>query len=646
MQSQLHTEPLTLLVLVSVNVLVLMVAQLVLWQIVVRPLAILGLDRSALVLSCAALVGLVAVVAPVLLAADWPSKLAMRIFAGSLVLNLAVLCVLAYLGAARWSRRWQDELGALVVLAPVLGFLSLVFCWLQIYAIVGVTSRDSLLCVVGTGLTMLLALGGAVALRKKIRPLACLLVMACVAVGAPLIPAAWPKERAARVPVDEGEAPPSVVLLTVDALRADAFEAVVERAAETSGFGALAADSVIFEAAHAPSPWTKASFASMLSGLSPLVHGATEANSRLPDEIRTLAERLRDRGYMTAAIGRNGFLRKDSNLHQGFEHYVFFPTSPGGSFAGGLLSRISPVRFGWPDPTSSDLTDTALRWIRANTQRPFFLWLHYFDPHLPYSPDPDLLPGSSPPDGMSFYFNDLQQAREGHFVPNEDELAWIRALYDAELRDVDASIARVIDALKVHGLYEDSLIVFSSDHGEEFWEHGGFKHGHDLYGEIIRVPLLFKLPGQGLVRRISEPVSNMGVTATVLDVLGFSEELVAQTSLAYFFDEGSQPDATPPLLSTGVLYYDQKIALVFDGFKYIRNERTGVEQLFDLVTDPREKTSLAALMPDRLHEARVLVDEQLAAAAELRQRLDLPEEGLAGLSRETARGLRALGYIE
>jgi arylsulfatase A-like enzyme len=645
---EIHKEPLALLAFLSVNVAVATICQLAVWLMASTALLRLGLDRSALSFAIAVLFVAVASLWPLLESAR-PRGAAEGLAVRAVILSNALLSpLLAYQLAIRASARVRDLGFGLALSSPFIGGLTLALLWLQMYRIERITSPASLICTAMFGVAMLATLGLAVVLRERVRALPCLVTLTALVIGAPLIPAVVAVGGQSAVASSADASSPSVLLLTIDTLRADALDLGEAGESRTPALAGLAEESVVFEQARSAAPWTKASVASMLTGLSPLVHRATKIDSRLPDEIQTLAEYLRERGYKTTAIGRNSFLRENSNFDQGFEEYLFFPSSPGDSFGGRLLARLAPIHFGWSDPSSADLTETALGWIRANHDRPFLLWLHYFDPHMPYAPHASFLTGQKAPARVGRSFDDLRGVRSGHYVPSNEEQSWIRGLYDAEVRDVDANAARVLGLLRELGLYDRTLIAFTSDHGEEFWEHGGFEHGHDLYDEVIRVPLLFKVPGGGSTGRVTASVSIESLTATLLDVLGFSEGAGPFTSdsLAGYWKQGATPPDGTPQLTTGVLVYEEKISVIFDGLKYIRAEQTGREELFDLTADPRESVSVAASLPGPLSEARTLIDRHTEAAAQLRRSLDLPEDSTLEPDEEWMERLRALGYVQ
>ncbi len=443
--------------------------------------------------------------------------------------------------------------------------------------------------------------------------------------------------------------PHAVLMLTADALRADALRPDRRTAPPTPALSSLAQDSVVFEQAISPAPWTLATFASIHTGLSPSVHQVLSFTSRVPDDCPTLAERLREAGYSTAAIGYNPLLTPVYNLHRGFERYAMFPRQLNRSIGAKLLSRFLPREFGEETDTTS-LTDMAIDWLRQNHHRPVFLWLHYFDPHMPYEPPAMFVPDREPPArvGARVRQDLFYKIRQGHFVPTAEEADWIRALYEAEVRLVDANIARLLKVLRELGAYDEMLIVFTSDHGEEFWEHGGFEHGHTVYEELLRVPLFVKLPGSKSTSRISRPISTTSLTPTVLDVcrISFNPQDFSATSLAPLWKETPSAGVDAPIVSTGCAYYENQIAVRVGSMKYIKRLLSGREELYDLTGDAQERVSLVAVRPEALAEAIERLERCDERSRLLRERYGLSTRSIAAPGEELLRRLRSLGYAE
>ena len=439
---------------------------------------------------------------------------------------------------------------------------------------------------------------------------------------------------------------PPVVLITVDTLRADrVLGPDGPRRVPTPAIDGLLADSVVFSEARAAAPWTKPSLATLLTGLAPLVHGTTNRRARLPREIDTLAERLRAAGYRTGGLGLNAHLEPAFGFDQGFDAYAF-PARPDYGIALGarVLERLVPARFPELFPSTAAIAGAAVDWIDDHAQEPFFLWVHVLDPHWPYEPPaewlahPELEPRRWGEPAM------VTSVQAGNVKPGQAERERVAELYAGEIRYVDAELARVLAALRERGLYERALIVFASDHGEEFWEHGRYEHGHTLYDEVLRVPLAFKLSGAEVRTRVDAPVSTAALMPTVLDLLGlpFDEQQLSSRSLAPWW---RAPDEArvEPLFAAGTYYFGEKRGVVFDGKKLVLELDTGRSELYDLTRDPRELSSIAAAAPEAVRRGLQLLCAWQDACAELRGRLGLAvAEGETGS--EALRAMRALGY--
>ncbi len=610
--------------------------------------AALKLFRRCDTIACAAAAGLSFIAAGALwplqaLAAEQPQPRALALRA-ALLLPALLAAPLGYLAAGRLRHhRRARHLGlALLPAVPLLAAETLLLVWWQLFEATGVVSTESVAGIAGYLLAAALTLAACAWLGAGNRVLPTLATMVLVTLLCPW-PALVTGGRAAERAVAAGDRPRCILLLTADTLRADTLAG-----AGTPALDALAGDSIVFSNARSAGPWTKPGFASMMTGLSPLVHGADTTRARLPDELTTLAEYLREAGYATAAIGNNTFLRQEFNFDQGFDHYSMFPSSLGRSWGAKLLAVLWPQRFPPGDPSTRELTVLALDWLRRHRDQPFFLWLHYFDPHMPYAPPAEFLPPAPAAPRIGQAFAEFKLIRGGLLVPDTAERQWIRQLYEAEVRYVDANAGRLLDEMRRLELYEPCLIVFTSDHGEELWEHGSFEHGHTLFDEVLRVPLSIKLPFATAGSTVAAAVSTESVTPSVLDVAGVRSGADAFTSdsLAGYW---RQPDAAQqpasPTLSTGVMYYDPQIAVVFDGLKYLKNLVTGREEIYDLAGDPRESAPVTTCGEQGLRQARSLLAARRADAEQRRRALDLPEGDGVTPEGEVLERLRALGYL-
>ena len=313
-----------------------------------------------------------------------------------------------------------------------------------------------------------------------------------------------------------------VILLTVDTLRRDALSCY-GGGTPTPHIDRLAKDGILFENAYAPAPWTLPSFVTILSGLSPWVHKATRPDRPVPTGLPSLAAFLKKGGYLTASIGSNPVLMlpgSQPSLSPGFDSYDFYPKRHRPVTQGHRIAlRFSPTAFG--DIASTDhLTRLAERWVSSYRDREFFLWFHYYDPHVPYEPPAAFSPSGEPDPAIGERFADkrMHEIKKGAFRPSRRAMDWVQALYLGETRYVDDRIGLFIATLKDLDLYEDALIVFTSDHGEEHYEHRGIDHGHSLYEELLRVPLIVKLPGSTVKDEIEQAVSLESVLPTILDL--------------------------------------------------------------------------------------------------------------------------------
>ena len=343
-----------------------------------------------------------------------------------------------------------------------------------------------------------------------------------------------------------------VILITVDTLRADALS-VYDPRRTTPTFDALAEDSVVFGSAMSPSPWTKPSVVSLMTGLHPSVHGVTAVDSPVPTGVNTLAELFRSSGYHTAAFVSNPLLSPGGGIGQGFEHFVHSPRpsrghSVGAEVAAGFVANGLSGRV--PD---KQLTDLAADYLAAHSERPLFLWLHLFDPHMPYNP---LVPPSDPQAPFDF-FSAMREVRYGSVTLGPAGKARVRVLYDAEVSQVDDNLHTMVTRLKTLEIYDASLLAVTSDHGEEFWEHGSLEHGHSLYEEVLRVPLLVKLPESESRGRIGVPVTTVRLARTILEVceVPFEEAAFDADSLVDLWaGSGETPTQANPIIGGGLSY--------------------------------------------------------------------------------------------
>jgi arylsulfatase A-like enzyme len=400
-----------------------------------------------------------------------------------------------------------------------------------------------------------------------------------------------------------GDVPTNVVLIAVDTLRPDHMGCYGYDRRTTPYTDRLAQAGVLFENVVAPSPWTLPSFASVLTSLYPAQHGANGSRSPMKTSFPTLPEVLRRQGYATAAIINAPYLKAKVNINRGFDFYDMTP--PEGRVAEGT-------------------TQDALEWIDQDRDGPFFIFVHYFDPHIPYAPaapydtlfDPDYaghMWNSYSPQRLPQFR--LQEFEEMKKIPPED---WnhIRSLYDGEIAFTDEAIGELLAGLKERNLEDRTLIVFLSDHGEEFFEHEGFEHGHSLFGELLMVPLIFAMPDRLPERsRIGHQVRLIDVAPTILDILGIAEQSNFEGVSLKPLIEGKagltsrEETLLPPGLaySESMLYGGEKKSLTAYPWKLIYDTVTEERSFFNLAEDPQELHDIA----DRASHSLDLLEESL-----------------------------------
>jgi len=462
------------------------------------------------------------------------------------------------------------------------------------------------------------------------------------------IPWLWMSWSTKEKDVRRGPGPSPVLLITVDSLRRDAVSCYGEERTETPHMDSLAEEGLLYMNALAPAPWTTPSLATLLTGLSPSVHLAVHAGARMPRSLPTVAEAMRDAGYKTAALVANPILGPATGLAQGFEEYIHFSHSPIGlSLGGKMLKTCFPERFR-TDTLTEDVTHAARRWLKRNRKSPFFLWIHYFDPHLPYAPPVSELRGQLPPLGMGYAFSMAQwRASEGAGNPLDlDQREWVRQLYLAEVRHVDRCLGMVLEEMRALGLFHDALFLLTSDHGEEFWEHGGFEHGHSLHWELLRLPLIVRWPGARHRGRIHALVSLEGIAPTLLSWCGIGEGPSVASRLPLQEEIREMDAESVAVISTGLVKGPDQISVQWDHWKYMEGLDGSRARLFDLSQDPEETQSLVGQRSEVERTARKLLDLHQVRSERIQFILGITEAESQALGAQEIQNLKNLGYME
>jgi len=386
--------------------------------------------------------------------------------------------------------------------------------------------------------------------------------------------------------------PRNLIIVSIDTLRADRLGCYGNDRPTSPAIDRIAAEGVIFEDASAPSPWTKPSHASLLTGLYPSRNGAVTMDSTMREDVVHLASHLGGRGFQTLAVV-NSMLLNQNGLERGFQQLKYVPYVQG-------------------NRKSSPVTTPAIEMLRKRDRgKPLFAVVHYMDVHSDYLSLPKyekmfVQPYEGYADGTT---QQLYRFAVGQFDLNEKDAAHLLDLYDAGIRQIDDEVGRLLAFLRKDGLLDESLLVILSDHGEEFLEHGSVLHGHTQFQEIVHVPLIFHGPGVPAGKRIPAPVSLIDVMPTSLAHL----DVPVPDGLDGVSVRGSWRQPATKLESR-LLYFEADVVFPPPGpgtvpvgpYRAVRNERfklhldvdTGNVALFDLTSDPGETANVIAEHPD------------------------------------------------
>jgi arylsulfatase A-like enzyme len=433
---------------------------------------------------------------------------------------------------------------------------------------------------------------------------------------------------------EEREPARNVVVLLIDTLRAEKLKPFNPRSrVRTPRLDALASESGVFLAAQAPENWTKPSVASVLTGLHPTSHGAKESESRLSDDAMLVSEHLHEAGFATGSFIANGYVSDRFGFDQGWDHYTNFIRENKNTDASNVFSEAGD-------------------WIEANKDRRFFAYVQTIDPHVPYDPPSEYRRMYDPREDYSGQVTPrstpelLEEAKGGRVSFDESDRQRLTALHDGEITQHDHEMGRFIDRLKEMGVWDNTIFVLTSDHGEEFDEHGSWGHGHSVYQELINVPLLVHGPGIPQ-SRITQTVSTLDIPATVTSALGVDAMPHTEGRDLLGFTRGQMPPG--PTVAFSDFLNDRRVIRAGRWKMVLRGINA---TYFDLESDPGEQTELDRHdHPVAARYMRIMLG-QFLGASDRQHWLDATQgEGVALESQgaemdDTIRGqLRALGYV-
>ena len=390
------------------------------------------------------------------------------------------------------------------------------------------------------------------------------------------------------------KSPPSIVLISIDTLRSDRLPAYGYRQIATPGIDALRRDAILFERAYSPTPSTFPSHVSLLTGLLPPDHGVRGNLGYLLDAARVsyLPEVLKQKGYATGAAVASFVMRAETGLDAGFDFYE------------DEIDYRSDIGSAGFQRSGRDTLAVALPWLRSVTDRPFFFFLHLYEPHSPYqAPEPYASLYPSP--------------------------------YDAEIAAVDDVVADLLRELKALDRYEDSVVILTSDHGEGLGEHGEDEHGIFLYRESLQVPLILKLPGyRSAGRSVGTPVQLIDLFPTILDLVGGKRpQKLSGTSLLEMIEGPGRVRAIYSETYFPRFYFgwSELVSVIEGPFQYIESPDP---ELYDLIGDPEQRRNLVV-------EERQTAERLRRVAAAYDRKLENPFD----TDLETWEKLASLGYV-
>jgi arylsulfatase A-like enzyme/Tfp pilus assembly protein PilF len=397
---------------------------------------------------------------------------------------------------------------------------------------------------------------------------------------------------------------PNVLIITIDTTRADHLGCYGFALARTPSIDKLATESVRFTDAISSAPITMPSHSSIMTGLFPPAHGVRDNGAyALGENAVTLAERLRDAGYTTHAFVSALVLNRRYNLNQGFETYD-----------DDLWAEDDPKLFMIRERQAPKTADRFLQWFgdwNKTRAKPFFTWIHFFDPHQPYR-------------------------------PSAADAALSVSLYDAEIAGVDRQIGRIVDTLRNNGLLDNTLLIITADHGESLGEHGEQTHAIFVYDATVHVPLMIRYRPMFAPAVYDSPVRSVDIVPTVLGALGLEGGDSTDGHDLHRTLQGKEPAPDLPQYSESLLSevgfgMAPLFAIRHDGYKYIRAPRP---ELYDLRTDPQELHNVLTASPRVAAKLDAELTQLLKDSA-----CHAVKAAPNPMTRETEESLQALGYL-
>jgi arylsulfatase A-like enzyme len=443
---------------------------------------------------------------------------------------------------------------------------------------------------------------------------------------------------------------PPIIWITIDTLRADHMSVYGYPVHNTPNLEEFARGATVYTQCQAQSNTTAQSVPSLLGGITPYRHGGVSETRRLREDVKLLPEMLQDRGYQTVAQSANHWVSSRYGMAQGFEDFRLYNTDNELFLYDfmKLAMRLAPwevfrLREHLPSyayvPIATLLDDTNEILRTRDRARPLFLYLQPVDPHGPYQPPLRYVQTEGAAFGPDDYVSYWALKAGVTVSPRQHDA--IVALYDGAIAYTDAQLGRMFDVLREFDLFDKSLIVITADHGEQFQDHGLWRHSNSLYQQLLHVPLLVKYPGQTTPKVVEDRVAAIDIVPTVLRLFGERCETCEGRPLQEAgTDQGSRPffsyfmdhDEVRPVMRS----------VVADGWKLVRMLKNGVEneELYYIDTDPGDSYDLRATYPQVAVRLAGLINDYEAAAG------PAPAADTISLRPAELERLKALGYVQ
>ncbi len=457
---------------------------------------------------------------------------------------------------------------------------------------------------------------------------------------------------------------PNVVLISVDTLRADALKCYGNEKTDTNNIDSVAAQGIRFQNAYSQAPWTLTSIGSFMTGLYPTVNGLNKPLLRLDSNRETIAKAFRNAGYNTVAVATNGWNKQNFGMDLGFENYNYQGDAMWIlSFNHSLWNRMfifistkifkSNVMYSAYNPNEAKVvTDISIKKLEEYKDSNFFMWIHYLDPHDPYTPPREYQKKFSKGYKGRYMTSSgrVNGFRTGIMLEEKDK-AQIENLYLAEVEYTDREIGRIIDTLDRLNLGENTIVALIADHGEEFWEHNGVTHGHCLHWHQLHIPFILRWKGNIEPKVIEDRVALLDLKPTLLSLCGIQAgEIMQGFDLSSVIRNGDEDLKLKlkerDLYAEALIYFEEQKSVYDDNYKYVYSEVTHKEELYDLKNDPLEKMNIIASEEELAQKYRDSVGEWRTVSENIAGTLPKEDaDSTSHLDEETLQQLRALGYI-